>query len=118
MPTKQPPLFPNQFKLLTELGERLRLARLRRGLGIGVVCERAAISRMTLYRAERGEAAVAMGTYLRILSVLKLEADLNKIAADDRLGQMVQDSLLKPRRTRKVATTLKPTLKATSKAMP
>ena len=107
MPTKQPPFFPNQVKLLTELGERLRLARLRRSLGIDVVCERAAISRMTLYRAERGEAAVAMGTYLRILSVLKLEADLSKIAADDRLGQLIQDSQLKPRRTRKAAPTPK-----------
>ena len=100
MPSKQPPLFPKQTKLLAELGERLRLARLRRDLGIAVVCERAAISRMTLYRAERGEPAVALGTYLRILCVLKLEADIAKLAADDRLGAMIQDSTLKPRRTK------------------
>ncbi len=101
MPATQPPVFPSQAKILADLGERLRLARLRRNLGIDVVCERAAISRMTLYRAERGESAVALGTYLRILSVLKLEADLNAIAADDRLGRLIQDSALKPRRNAK-----------------
>lgn len=35
---------------------------------------------MTQYRAERGEAAVASRMYLRTLSALKLEADLNKVA--------------------------------------
>ena len=65
-----------QKRLLTGLGERLRLARLRRKLSVGLTCERAGISRMTLYRAEAGSSAVAVGTLVRILSVLGLEADL------------------------------------------
>ena len=103
MPNKQAPLFPIQAKLLSEFGERLRLARLRRKFSIDVVCERADVSRMTLYRAERGESAVALGTYLRILSVLKLESDLNRLAADDKLGQLIQDSQLPERRVRATA---------------
>ena len=81
-----------------ELGERLRLARLRRKLGVDVTCERAGISRMTLYRAEAGSPAVALGTLGRILSVLGLEADLELIARDDKLGRLLQDRALAPRR--------------------
>ena len=91
-------MYPNQAKLLTAFGERLRLARLRRKLGVDLMCERANISRMTLYRAEEGSPAVALGTYLRILSVLKLEADLELIARDDKLGRILQDSELPKRR--------------------
>ncbi len=105
MPTKQPVMYPSQTKLLTAFGERLRLARLRRQFGVDLMCERANISRMTLYRAEEGSPAVALGTYLRILSALKLETDLELIARDDKLGRLLQDTELPkrrraPRRTR------------------
>jgi transcriptional regulator with XRE-family HTH domain len=93
-------MYLTQKKLLTELGERLRLSRLRRKLGVAVTCERAGISRMTLYRAEAGSPAVALGTLVRILSVLGLESDLELIARDDRLGRVLQDRALAPRRAR------------------
>lgn len=98
MPSKQPPMYLAQKKLLTELGERLRLSRLRRRLGVALTCERAGISRMTLYRAEAGSSAVALGTLVRILSVLGLESDLELIARDDKLGRVLQDQALSPRR--------------------
>lgn len=101
VPTKQPPMYLSQEKLLSNLGERLRLARLRRKLGIDVTCERAAISRMTLYRVEAGSASVALGTLLRILTVLGLEADLDLLARDDKLGRLLQDRDLAPRRRRR-----------------
>lgn len=98
MPSKQPVLFPSEQKLLTDLGERLRLARLRRHLSAAVVAERAGLSRMTLHRAERGDTAVSMGTCLRILAVLKLEEDIAAVARDDRLGRRLQDMQLPQRR--------------------
>lgn len=98
MPASQPPMYPAQKKLLSALGERLRLARLRRGLAIDIACERAGISRMTLYRLEAGSPAIALGTLLRILSVLSLENDLELIARDDRLGRLLQDQKLPARR--------------------
>ena len=98
MPSKQPPMYLPQQKLLEALGERLRLARLRRKLGVDITCERAGISRMTLYRAEAGNSAVALGTLMRILSVLGLESDLDLIARDDKLGRLLQDNELKHRR--------------------
>lgn len=98
MPTKQPPMYLAQKRLLAALGERLRLARLRRKLSVDLACERAGISRMTLYRAEAGSSALALGTLVRILSVLGLEADLELIARDDKLGRLLQDQNLTPRR--------------------
>ncbi len=91
MPSAPPPIFPSEQKILAELGERLRLARLRRNLGVADVAARARISRMTLHRAENGSAAVSLGTCVRILSVLHLADDLNLVAADDRLGRRLQD---------------------------
>ena len=91
MPSKPPLAFPSEQKLLTEFGERIRLARLRRKLAAEVVATRAGISRMTLSRAEGGAPSVTLGTYLRILSVLHLEDDLALLAADDKLGRRLQD---------------------------
>jgi transcriptional regulator with XRE-family HTH domain len=66
--------------LLTDFGCRLRAARLQRKLSSQHVADRARVSRMTLFRAEKGEPAVALGTYLRILEVLELAGDLALVA--------------------------------------
>ena len=100
MPAKQPALYPAQKRILTALGERLRLARLRRKLAVDIACQRAGISRMTLFRAEAGSPAIALGTLLRILSVLGLESDLDALARDDRVGRLLQDQALPERRRR------------------
>lgn len=100
MPAKQPPLYPAQRRTLTGLGERLRLARLRRKLSIEIACQRAGVSRMTLFRAEAGSPAIALGTLLRILCVLGLESDLDALARDDRAGRLLQDQALPERRRR------------------
>lgn len=92
-------VFPREKRLMADFGERLRLARLRRNLGVDIVAQRAAISRMTLYRAEAGSPAVALGVYLRLLLVLGLQDDLNHLAADDQLGRKLQDLRL-PQRQR------------------
>lgn len=93
-----PPIYPSQQKQLVAFGERLRLARLRRELGVETIAERSGISRVTLYRAERGEPSVALGIYLRILAALQLESDLDQVALDDRLGRRLQDLGLPQRR--------------------
>jgi len=100
MPTKQPASFPAERKLLADFGERLRLARLRRQVSVDTAAARAGISRMTLYRAEKGESAVAIGTYLRILASLRLAGDIALLARDDELGRRLQDLELPQRVTR------------------
>lgn len=97
MPRTSPPLLPRVARLLSELGENLRLARLRRAYSAETVAQRAGITRKTLYRVERGDPAVALGIYARVLQALGLESDLEGIAADDVLGRKLQDAKLQPR---------------------
>jgi len=91
MPRKPPVIFPQEQRLLAQLGERLKLARLRRRLSSVVVAQRAGISRTSLYKVEAGAPGATMATYVRVLVVLGLEDDLNALAADDRLGRKLQD---------------------------
>jgi transcriptional regulator with XRE-family HTH domain len=99
MPSKKQPIYPSEKKILADLGERLRLARLRRGISAEILAHRSSISRMTLHRAEKGSPAVSMGTYLRILAALHLTDDINLLARDDKLGRKLQDLELTKKRS-------------------
>lgn len=79
---------------MKELGERLRLARLRRELPAGLFAERMGVSRETLRRLENGDHTIAVGTYLRALRVLGLDRDIDEVAKDDVLGRKLQDIAL------------------------
>jgi len=85
---------PTISKILLELGENIRLARLRRKLSSEQVAERANISRPTLRSIENGHPTVAIGSYAQVLFVLNLEKDLLKVAIDDTLGRKLQDAAL------------------------
>jgi transcriptional regulator with XRE-family HTH domain len=82
-----------------ELGERLRNARLRRKLTAGAVAAGAGVSRVTVHRAERGAPAIATGTLIKIMGVLDLAGDFALLARDDKIGRLLQDSRLRPRRS-------------------
>lgn len=92
MPKKKIVLLPKAERLLKELGENIRLARLRRKLSAEQVAERANIGRSTLWKIEAGQGSVAMGNYLQVLLVLGLEKDILKVAEDDVLGRKIQDA--------------------------
>jgi transcriptional regulator with XRE-family HTH domain len=79
------------------VGENVKKARLRRSYSSETVAQRAGIARKTLYRVERGDPAVALGIYARVLQTLRLENDLGLIAADDALGRKLQDANLEPK---------------------
>ncbi len=87
-------LLPNQQKILRELGENIKLARLRRKLSTDQVSVRANISRKTLWAIENGSSTVSIGAYLQVLFVLGLEKDLVNVARDDELGRKLQDAKL------------------------
>lgn len=102
MARKIAPLLPSITRLLSGLGERLKLARLRRRLTAKQVAERAGMSVMTLRSLESGGAGVTMGAYLSVMHVLGLEQDLNKVGAADETGRLIQDALLSRSRSTKV----------------
>jgi len=87
-------LLPKLINLLGEVGENIKLARLRRRLTAEQVAERAGISRSTLWQVENGLPSVSLGTYAQVLFVLGLEKDLQSIANDDILGRKLQDAEL------------------------
>jgi transcriptional regulator with XRE-family HTH domain len=91
MPRNTPILFPAVARQLAALGERLRLARLRRRYSAEAVAVRAGITRVTLARIEKGEAGTSLGAYVAILRVLGLHGGLDGIAKDDELGRKLQD---------------------------
>ena len=93
-------LLPKHGRLLAELGENLRLARLRRQLSAEQVAERAGVSRSTLHLMENGSAGTSLGKLLQVLAVLGLESDLDRLAADDVLGRKLEDARLSETRRR------------------
>jgi transcriptional regulator with XRE-family HTH domain len=97
MPRKPTAIFDADRDLLAQLGERLRMARLRRKLSVTAVAGQAGVSRATLYSAENGGEAVTIGTYLRVLAVLGLQSDIATIAAEDAPGREAQDLQLQRR---------------------
>src|SRR5882762_7887357 len=94
MPRTVSPLLPSTEARLRQLGERLRLARLRRRLSAKHVAERAGMAPMTLRSVERGGAGVTMGAYLAVMQVLGVETDLDLLAKADPMGRALQDARL------------------------
>jgi transcriptional regulator with XRE-family HTH domain len=66
------------------------------------MADRTGISRDTLHRLERGDASISIATLLTVLSIVNLETDLDRIAADDLAGRSLQDMALarRPKRAR------------------
>ena len=92
MNSKNTIVMPETQKILEQMGEQIKLARLRRKLSTQLVAERAGISRSTLWNVARGSSSVAIGSYAAVLHALgKMESDLLLVAKDDVLGRKLQD---------------------------
>ena len=92
MTKKKTIILPKTRRILAEMGENIKLARLRRKFSSEQVAERANISRPTLSSIEKGKPTVSIGSYLLVLQVLGLEKDFLLIAKDDKLGRKLQDA--------------------------
>ena len=86
MPERSAPDLPTPVvRSLKKLGSDIRDARLRRRIPTATMAQRAAISRMTLNKIEKGYFGVALGHYAMVLFVLGLQgrlADLADLGAD------------------------------------
>ena len=99
MSTKKVVLMPGTQKILSHMGEQIKLARLRRQISAELVAERAGISRATVCKIEKGDPSVAMGSYAAALHALNgMDTDLLLVAKDDELGRKLQDLNLITRR--------------------
>ena len=85
-------LLPQTKSKLEEMGEQIKMARLRRKLSAELIAERANISRATLWAVEKGSPSVSIGIYAAVLHSLNgMDRDLLLIAKDDELGRKLQD---------------------------
>ena len=66
-----------------ELGYRVRLARIRRGLSIAEVADKAGINRNTLSALELGKPGIGLGTYVTVLWALGIDKTLDAVAHPD-----------------------------------
>lgn len=99
MSKKATVILPQTQEILIQMGEQIRLARLRRHLSAELIAERAGLSRMTLSNIEKGSPSVAIGSYAAVLHALNgMDKDLLLVAKDDELGRKLQDLELPTRR--------------------
>ena len=90
---------PKTVQILEQMGEQIKLARLRRRLSTELVAERAGISRATLWNVEKGSPSVAIGIYAAVLHALgNMDSDFLLVAKDDEFGRTLQDLELPVRR--------------------
>jgi transcriptional regulator with XRE-family HTH domain len=68
---------------VSELGRRIRLARLRRGWSVVDLAAKAGVNRNTITALELGKAGTAIGHFVTVLWVLGLEKSLDCVADPD-----------------------------------
>ncbi|MGA2051588.1 MAG: hypothetical protein ABSG96_28310 [Terracidiphilus sp.] len=98
-PCPSPGLPVPVLRALRKLGQDIRDARRRRRIPVAILAERASISRWTLNRIEKGDAAVAVGNYATALFALGLIdriADLAD-ALHDKVGRELEEEHLPER---------------------
>jgi transcriptional regulator with XRE-family HTH domain len=88
-------------RALAKLGADIRSARLRRRIPTRTMAERAFVTRMTLFKVERGDPGVSLGTYATILFILGLIGRVEKLAdaGSDDVGLQLEEEQL-PKRIR------------------
>lgn len=91
MGRKQTTILPQTEASLKEMGNQIKLARLRRKLSTELVAERSGVSRATVWAVEKGSPSVAMGIYAVVLNAIGLQKDLLLVAKDDVFGKTLQD---------------------------
>lgn len=85
-------LTPDVLRKVEMVGSNIRLARLRRKIPLGIVCQRTGLSRQTVIDVEKGLPTVSFGAYAAVLHALQgLDNDLLLIAKDDKYGRLMQD---------------------------
>lgn len=85
------PVFPKNKKVLSILGENIKLACKRRGYSQSLIAERTGLSRLTVRKIQQGDSTVSIGHYVAVLSVLGMAEDFVRVASDDELGRKLQD---------------------------
>lgn len=76
-----------ELETLRVLGERVRLARLRRNLTQAELADRMGVRRLTVVSLEQGRPGVTLATTLKALTVLGYTERLGDLLASDPIGE-------------------------------
>lgn len=68
---------------LTQLGQRIRVARIRRGWSVADLASKAGVNRNTLAALEQGKPGTAVGVCCTVLWALGLDKSLDAVADPD-----------------------------------
>lgn len=90
---------PDLNKVKTNIAHNLKLARLRRGISLSQMAERANITRLTLAKIESGKFNTSFDVILNLAFCLGMHIDLANVFCNDTLGYKLTDAnlLLKKR---------------------
>lgn len=86
-------------RALRKLGHDIRDARRRRRIPVEIAAQRASISRVTLFKVEKGEPGVAISSYATLLFVLGMTDRLEDLAdhRHDAVGLQLEEEHLPKR---------------------
>ncbi len=88
---------PLTKRLLVQMGENIKMARLRRDLSLKAVAERAGLALNTVVAIEKGAPGASIGAIANVLQSLNLAEDISLLAKDDVLGRKLQDLKIQPK---------------------
>ena len=79
---------------LTQFGENIRTARLRRNITMEELSIQSDISLPTLRNIEAGNPNVSIGSYIKVLTAIGLEKDITRVGYADPIGRQLYDKKL------------------------
>jgi transcriptional regulator with XRE-family HTH domain len=74
---------PQATEQIAQLGQRIRVARIRRGWSVAALASKAGVNRNTLTALELGKPGTAVGVCVTVLWVLGLDRSLDAVADPD-----------------------------------
>lgn len=89
---------PLAKRQLREMGENIKLARLRRNLSIRAVAQRAGLSPTTVVSLEKGATGVSIGAIANVLHSLGLAEHIGLLGQNDVLGRKLLDLEIIPKK--------------------
>ncbi len=90
---------PLARRQLKQMGDNIKIARLRRKLSMRSIAQRAGLAVNTVVAIENGLRGVSIGAIANVLHSLGLADQIGAIAQNDTLGRQLQDlELNKPKR--------------------
>ena len=75
---------PELINIISQLGERIRIARKRRAITMKEMSSRMFVNRKTLGRLEKGDSGVSLAVFASALWTLGLDKDLMEVALPER----------------------------------